>query len=226
MIRRILVLLVVVGADLASARDGLKPRAGAGDYASRASAGAVEIGAAVLSPDQVQKAFATELNRGYVVVEVGVYPGRNARIDLGPGDFRLKVAGAGESVRPAGPKAIAAVLQKKASSDREITLHPTVGVGYGTGPSYDGRGRTGGWSTGAGVGVGVGGSQAPASTDDDRKAMETELAEQQLPERVVTAPVAGYLYFPLRAPKGRQPVTYELEYDSPAGRTVLRLPGK
>ena len=103
-------------------------------------------------------------------------------------------------------------------------LYPSAGVGYESGPSYDpvyGTRRGGGVGTSVGVGVGVGDSR-PAATDRDRKTMELELGEQQLPEQVVTKPVAGYLYFPL--PTKKKGVAYELEYNGPAGKLVLSFP--
>lgn len=219
--------LLVLGAAgivvVAAARDGLAPRASVADYPAKAEAGPAAVGAALLSPDQVRKSFSTDLNSGYIVVEAGVFPKAGARVDLGPGDFMLREAGTSNTYRPVGPKAIAGVLQKRSSKDRDITLYPTVGVGYETGPDYGPYGgrRGGGWNTGVGVGVGVGGSQQPASTDADRRTMETELSEQQIPEKVITAPAAGYLYFPV-PPKARTGA-WELEYNSPAGKTVVPL---
>jgi hypothetical protein len=218
---RCLLVPVAAAALFAAGREGLKPRASAGEYAAHATAGSLTLGAVVLSQDEVRSRFSSELNRGYVVVEVGVFPKEGARVDLGPGDFMLRPAGAATGMRPAGPKAIAAVLQKGSAADREITLHPAVGVGYETGDGYDPYGRRrGGWSTSTGVGVGVGGTRPPASTDADRKTMEMELSEQQLPENVIAAPVAGYLYFPVKL---KAQAVYELEYSAGAERVVLKL---
>jgi hypothetical protein len=47
--------------------------------------------------------------------------------------------------------------------------------------------------------------------------MESELSEQQLPEKVIAAPVAGYLYLPV---KPRAGAVYELEYKT-GGETVI-----
>ena len=220
-------LLLVAAAGLWAAEpEGLKPRAAAADYPALATQQGVSIGAALLSAGEVHSAFATDLSRGYMVVEAAVYPEAGKRLDLGPGDFVLRVAGTKQVVRPAGPKTIAAVLQRSAGRDREITLYPQVGVGYESGPrGYDpatGTRRGGGVNTSVGVGVGVGDSQPPASTDQDRKTMETELAEKQLPEKTIAAPAAGYLYFPVRINK-KKPQKYELEYDGPAGRMTLPL---
>jgi hypothetical protein len=217
-------LLASLALCLPAAEPGLKPRAAVEDYPVQSSTPAVAIGAHRLSAGEVRGGFATDLSPGYVVVEVGVYPKDGKRVDLGPGDFLLRRAGTKEAVRPAGPKAIAGALQRSNAHDREITLSPTVGVGYESGPGgYDPvYGRRGGEvSTSAGVGVGVGGTQPPASTPEDRKTMELELGEQQLPEKVITAPVAGYLYFPLAEKKRRG--AYELEYDGPAGKVTLAL---
>ncbi|HWR54070.1 MAG TPA: hypothetical protein VN428_23370 [Bryobacteraceae bacterium] len=221
--RRVWIFVAACTAMFAAAKDGISPRASVSDYPAKAGQGTVEIGAALLSPAQVAGAFSTDLNRGYVVVEAGVFPKAGTTLDLGPGDFMLRIAGTSTAFRPAGPKAIAGTLQRAASKDRDITVNPSVGVGYESGGGYGPYGtRSGGWSTGAGVGVGIGSpGPQPGSTDADRRTMETELAEQQIPEKVITGPVAGYLYFPVKL-KSRN-VDWELEYNSPAGKAILRL---
>lgn len=206
---------------------GLKPAAKATEYPQNAEGKMVAIGARLLSPDQVSSAFATDLERGYVVVEVALYP-KEGKLDIGPGDFSLRLAGTDLSARAASPKLIASTLQRAASRDRDITVHPQVGVGYETGGGgYDpvyGTTRRGGWTTSTGVGVGIGGrGQGPASTDRDRKTMEAELSEQQLPETVTATAVAGYLYFPLKAKS--KTAAYDLEYDSAHGKVVLHFGG-
>lgn len=210
------ILTLALAGALAAGEPGTRPRTSAAEYPAHAFAGAVEIGAAVIPPDQVRKMFATDLSRGYVVVEVAVFPKEGGRLDLGPGDFLLRIAGTTTDARPAAPRAVAAALQRASSKDRDIALYPTVGVGYESGP-----GGYGGWNRGAGVGVGIGGNGQPPASTADRKTMETELADQQLPEKVIAAPVAGYLYFPLQAKKKN--AAYELEYRGQAGRAVIPL---
>ena len=218
-------LLVALGAVLwASDSDGIRPRAAAADYPAHTARDAVSIGADLLAPDQVRKIFVSDLHRAYVVVEVALYPSRD--LDLEWDAFQLRLSGTQKSVRPASPRAVASALQKTAPSQSDVTLYPTVGVSYESGPrTYDpatGGTRGGGWRTNAGVGVGVGvGSTRPASTEPDRRTMEIELSEKGLPEGAFSKPIAGYLYFPL-AP-GKKSSAYELEYDSPAGRVVLKL---
>lgn len=218
-------IATLAAAALAADQPGTRPRMDAADYPAHASADRVAIGAVLLSPEQVRNTFSTDLNRGYAVVEVAVYPKGGASIDLGPGDFLLRIAGTETDAPPAAPRAIAAALRKASSKDRDVALYPTVGVGYESGPRvYDpmtGGTRGGGWNTGAGVGVGIGDGRRPASSDADRKTMEAELGDQQLPEKVTTAPVAGYLYFPLATKKKN--TVYELEYQGRAGKLVIPL---
>jgi hypothetical protein len=221
--RQALILAAAAAAVFAAAKDGISPRASVSEYPAKAEEETVAIGAALLSPAQVTGAFSTDLSRGYVVVEAGVFPKAGSTVDLGPGDFMLRIAGTSTALRPAGPKAIAGALQRASSKDRDVTVNPTVGVGYESGGGYGPYGRrSGGWTTATGVGVGIGSpGRQPGSTDADRRTMETELAEQQIPEKVITGPVAGYLYFPVKL-KSRN-VDWELEYNSPAGKAVLKL---
>jgi hypothetical protein len=201
---------------------GLKPRPQPSGYPVQQSAEGAILGAALLSPGTVARTFASDLNRGYVVVEIAVYPKPGGSFEVSAQDFLLRVAGTTVTARAVRPKAVAAVLQKTAPADRDIDVYPTTGVGYETG-GYDpmtGR-RRGGWVTSTGVGVGVGGRR-PASTDRDRRTMETELSEQGLPEGKADKAVAGYLYFPMRS--GKKPVTYELQYLGPTGTVTLALP--
>ncbi|HEX8985879.1 MAG TPA: hypothetical protein VF767_10615 [Bryobacteraceae bacterium] len=213
--------LLLAAAAMAADTPGLKPKFEATGYPAHAQAPGANVGARLLTPEQVRGAFSTDLNRGYVVVEVAVYPQDGDQLDLGPGDFTLRLEGTDISARPAAPKTIAQVLSKAASGDRDIDVYPTVGVGYESGRGYDPMyGGRGGWTTGAGVGVGVGRPRG-ASTEADRKTMALELGDQQLPEKMITAPVAGYLYFPLAAKNKR--ATYILEYQGQAGRASLTL---
>jgi hypothetical protein len=162
------------------------------------------VGAALLTAEQVRHSFVSDLNRGYVVVEVSAYPKVGEPIELARHHFVLKTADGAHLARPADPKTVAAILNKTAAADREVTLYPSIEIGYESGPRvYDpatGGQRGGGLSTAAGVGVGVGPSQSGAS-EQDRSAMEIELSEKGLPEIKVSKPLSGYLYFPVSGKK-------------------------
>jgi hypothetical protein len=223
-IARLLPAAALAASLSAAEAPGIRPLATAAEYPAHVSQDGLTIGAALLTPDQVRKHFVSDIHRAYLVVEVGVYPAGPAAFRVEPDAFLLRIPGQRAS-RPASPKAVAGVLQKTAPSQSDVTVYPSVGIGYESGPRrYDpvtGDTRGGGWRTGVGVGVGVGGTR-PASTEADRKTMEIELSEKGLPEGSFSKPVAGYLYFPLPAGK-RPPAAYELEYDAPAGKLLLVL---
>ena len=73
------------------------------------------------------------------------------------------------------------------------------------------------------MGVGADPSQPrAASTDRDRDTMELELSEKGLPEGTASAPVAGYLYFPLSSTK-KTPAR-QIEYTLNGKKMILRVP--
>ena len=188
---------------LAETQDGIPPRRSAADYPAHAEVEGVAVGAALLTAEQVRHNFVSDLNRGYLVVEVSAYPNVSEGIELARHHFVLKTAEGTHLSRPADPKTVAAILNRTAGSDREVTLYPSVGIGYESGPRYDpvtGTQRVGGLSTSAGVGVGVGPSQSGAS-EQDRRTMEMELSEKGLPDIKTSKPVSGYLYFPVTGKK-------------------------
>lgn len=211
----------------AGSREGIAPRTTPADYAVQKQAGSLSLGAARLSNEQVKNSFSSDLDRGYIVVEVGIFPGQSA-VDLRRDDFVLRSSGknGADLLRPASPQTVAGVLQKKNKQAGKggVDLYPSVGVGYSTGTRdpYGNR-YPGGWDTQVGVGVGVGGNNnPPASSDADRRTMETELRDKTLPEGEQTRPVAGYLYFPIAS---KDKVSYQLEYKTPGGdKLVLPLP--
>jgi hypothetical protein len=214
MTRTALMAVATIAAFADTAARGLPPRSSASDYAAQAEDNGVRIAAEVLSSDQVQNLFATDLSK-YVVVEVAVWPKTDSQLDLSPIDFGLRTDSNRGPVRPASSRTIAAINQKRGQSRRDdIVLYPSVGVSTGT------------WGTGTHVGVGVGmggGAPGPASTDGDRRTMELELDERALPDQVITKPAAGYLFFPAAA-KSKKVQNYELHYDSDAAKIRLALP--
>lgn len=207
------VFLLLSAASQGADRQGLTPRRNPADYPSHMERHELALGAALLTPDQVKASFVSDLNRGYLVVEVSVYPAKDHFLDVMRRDFVLKSTDSQVLGRPADPGAIALSLQKAAGSDREISLYPSVGVGYESGPvGYDpvtGERRGGGLRTSAGMGVGVGRSSAGA-TEPDRSAMEIELSEKGLPEGSTDRAVSGYLYFPWKDRKKTGSLQLEL----------------
>lgn len=196
------------------AQPGLKPPPSASDYRANAVAANFQIGARLLTLDQVRSTFATDVGREYLVVEVALYPAPD--IDVRPLDFSLRVGGSQDLLRPIAPRIVAARIFRPSQRGRNVDIYPSVGVGY---DRYGGRG---GWTTMGGVGVGIGsGGRPPAGTDQDLRTMEAELGEQALPEGLRSQPVAGYLFF--SAPKRRQSVTFDLEYRPGSEQVTLQL---
>jgi hypothetical protein len=221
-----LAVVLVCGMSLASGGPkGTAPRAYPGNYPAHTERDGVGIGAMLVSQDQVRKNFASDVNRCCLVVEVAIYPGKDKPLEVSLDDFVLHVSEPVITTKPSSAKVVAASLQKKAAGDRDITVSPTTTIGYESG-GYDpvtGQRRPGGVYQGAGVGVGVGSvGPKPGSTEKDRSAMEAELSEKGLPEGTVSAPVAGYLYFPVSSKK--KDATHRLEYQLNGNKVVLQLP--
>jgi hypothetical protein len=228
------------------AADGVAPRKDVVAYPAHSERENFAIGADLLDPGQVRGAFVTELNRGYLVVEIGFFP--RGEINVSTEDFSLREAVSQKVSRPVSPKVVAGVLQKTAPDQRNVDLYPSVGVGYESGRCQEtdaagtsaerrrpcqavdpvtGRRSNGGWNTSTGVGVGVGGTR-PGATDADRKAadadrktMALELSEKELPDGKTSRPVGGYLYFPV--PRKHKNVAYDLEYNLGGDKIVLPL---
>lgn len=208
---------------VAQDRQGIEPRSTAGDYANHAVEKEISVGAALIAPEQVRHTFVTDLNRGYIVVEVGIYPVPAGKAKIALNQFLLR---SGKLVsRPAGPAEIAIILQKTGTPGHDVTLYPTAGIGYESGPPtydpYDGRTHGGGVRTMAGVGVGVGRSGPSANTEADRKTMESELTDKGLHEGEISKPAAGYLYFPVAGKKSKTP--YQLEFNFDGKKILLKL---
>lgn len=208
---------------------GVTPRASAAAYAAHGDLEEVSVGATALSPDEVRKVFATDLNHCCVVLEVGLYPDKAKNLSITRNDFSFRVAGTDLAVKPTGPKLLALSLQLILRSERDMTPHgsveTTTGLGgydparSGTGP----RGRRGGIDGSEEINLGP--DRPPTQvTEEDREFMEMELTEKGLPEGKVSAPVAGYLYFPLTKKMKKKKAVRLLEYTN-AGQTVtLTLP--
>jgi hypothetical protein len=216
---------VIVIASLAMAGPkGTLPRSSADKYALHAVREKFSIGAVTLSPEQARKQFVSDVNRCCVVVEVALYPSKDGKVDVSLNDLVLRQNNSEVGDKPASAKVVASRLQKKAEATRDISIYPSVGVGYGNG-GYDpatGTRAPGGTYKQVGVGVGIGGSgPQPGSTDKDRAAMETELMEKGLPEGTASVPVSGYVYFQVARKKNQ---TFTLEYTVNGEKVQLRLP--
>jgi len=218
---------VILASTLTAAAQGPKgteARHAATSYAAHSEVSGVAVGARLLTPKEARRAFVSDINRCCTVVEVAFYPPADRPLNLSLNDFVLKIKNADVQAKPSSATVVAASLQKKAGSDRDVTVAPYYGIGYESGRGYDPvTGRQGGGVTQTGgvmVGVGQSGPN-PASTDRDRSVMETELSEKGLPEGAASAPVAGYIYFPVSSKKNG---ARQLECKVGEEKIVLSLP--
>jgi hypothetical protein len=205
---------------------GTVPRSSADRYQSHSQSDGTSVGADILTPKQVGKAFVSDLNRCCIVVEFAFYPdkGKDPHT-LSLDDFALYVSGSDLGTKPEGATLVAAALQKKAGSGPPVAVHGGAGVGYESGtytdPNTGQPTRVHGVYTVTEVGV-SGPKPAPGSTDRDRQIMEKELDEKGLPVGKTAAPVAGYLYFSIHDRK--KDAKYQLEYNFNVEKLVLPLP--
>jgi hypothetical protein len=211
---------------LAEGPKGTEPRPAATSYSAHAELNGIAIGASLFTADQARRAFVSDVNRCCLVVEVAFYPQKGTPLNLSLNDFVLRIKDTDAATKPSSAKVLAASLQKKAGSDRDVTVSPSYGVAYQSGRGYDpvtGSAQGSGVTQTSGVLVGIGhpGPNA-ASTDKDRTAMEAELSEKGLPEGTASAPVAGYIYFPIASKK--KSANHQLEYKLGDNKVVLSLP--
>lgn len=208
-----------------AAPKGTVPRSNAARYPVHAQTDAATIGARLLSSEEARKTFVSDINHCCVVVEFAIYPEKDKPISVSLDYFTLRRSGSDTAAKPSSAKVVSAALQKSAREQRDITVSPTVGVGYGSGTVYDpatGTQRRGGVYTSTGVGVGIGSKgNVPGASEKDRAVMETELSEKGLPEGETATPVAGYLYFPISRMKK---ASYQLEYMLNGKKVKLNLP--
>ncbi len=204
---------------------GTEPRPVAASYSAHAETNGFAVGATLLTADQARHSFVSDVSRCCLVVEVAFYPPKDVPLNISLNDFVLKVKGTDVAVKPSSAQVIAASLQKKARSDRDVTVSPSHSVTYQSGHGYDPVTDTQGSGTTqtSSVIVGIGHPYPnPASTDKDRSDMEAELSEKGLPEGAASTPVAGYIYFTISSKK--KDANRQLECKLGESTIVLSLP--
>jgi hypothetical protein len=212
--------------DDSSSPRGSVPRSSADRYHSHAQSDGTSVGAEILTPKQVGKAFVSDLNRCCIVVEFAYYPSKeNVPHDLSLDDFALYISGSDIGTKPQSATLVAASLQKKAGSGLPAAVHGGATVGYESGtytdPNTGQPTRVHGVYSGTEVNVSDP-RPAPGSTERDRQIMEKELDEKGLPLGKAAVPVSGYLYFSIHDRK--KDAKYQLEYNFNGEKLVLPLP--
>jgi hypothetical protein len=211
---------------------GTRPRPDANSYPIHGHVAGANIAAVTLSSSQVKNAFGSDTYKGYIVIEVAVFPDPKDTLDLSPKDFMLRIGENGELLRPSAPSTIALSIDEKNNPTHPPEIRRPVDVTTRTTIGYDSAGtynpntgkRQGVVYAGSEVDVAPGGSTPPsprANRGPRFDDMEAELNAKALPEAQISRPVAGYLYF---IPPKKKGGAYTLDYSSDAGRLQLTLP--
>src|ERR1700749_1564275 len=109
--KAVLAALLSTAAAMA-ASPGIRPRGDAQSYPVHQDQPNFSIGAVLVAPEQAKKMFKVDLNHaGYVVVEVGIFPGPGKSGDVNPTDCFLFIASDKLSaLRPASADTFAEIV--------------------------------------------------------------------------------------------------------------------
>jgi hypothetical protein len=189
----------------------------------KASNDAVEITARAYTDQQdIKRLLGSELEETIAVVEVRLAPKPGTKLAVVRDDFELRSYKNGQRSTPFAPSQIAGSGTLVISSRGGGTGMSSQGNGPVWGPPMGGRPRRLG-GEGGGVGNTDSTTQAAAEAGRDRSdnPMLEVLEEKVLPEKEITEPLTGLLYFFLGAK--HKPKDIELFYRGPAGRLSLRF---
>jgi len=100
---------------------GLRPHASRTEYSVTCFTEDIGVGATLVSPDQVRRLFGGEVDRNYVVVEIGFYSKNHGSFDVRHADFALRNRPSRTLVKPAEMKDLEATISRPLS-----TLLPEV----------------------------------------------------------------------------------------------------
>jgi len=91
---------------------GLRPHASRTDYSVTCFTEEIGVGATLVTSDQVRRLFGGEIDRSYVVVEVGFYCKTHGAFEVRHADFALRNRPSRTLVKPADPKDVMAALSR------------------------------------------------------------------------------------------------------------------
>ena len=116
---------------------GVRPRLDRTQYAVTMFDEFLAVAAERVPAEKVRKQFGPEVDSGYLVVEVGVYPRERSPIEVRPNDFSLRISRTRDILTPQGPKEIIevgesykpAVVELSAKALPEVSAYKPV-AGY------------------------------------------------------------------------------------------------
>ncbi len=101
---------------------GLRPLASRADYAVTCFTESIGVGANLIRPEQVRNLFGADIDRDYIVVEVGFYSKTHSAFEVRHADFALRNRPSRTLVKSADPRMIGAGLPKPVNGLVEKTL--------------------------------------------------------------------------------------------------------
>jgi len=101
---------------------GLRPHVSRADYAVTCFTESIGVAATLIKPEQIRHLFGAEIDRNYIVVEVGFYSKNRSAFEVRHADFRLRNRPSRTLIKPADPKMILASLSSPVNSLVERTL--------------------------------------------------------------------------------------------------------
>lgn len=202
---------------------GTAPQPEPSRYPASAQHGELGIGARWLTDEQTRRAFAMDLHQSVLVVEVAIFPGKGAPINISRSDFAIR-SGSEKTSKPLHPRSVAMTAERPSGSGIDTDAYEQVGIGIERGERIDPvtgqREKVGGVYTSTGTGVTVR-SKGGQPTERELEAMERKLTDKGLPEGTVSSPMAGYLYFSF--PDKKKVGPYDLECRLGGAKMVLAL---
>jgi len=202
-----------------------EPKNKAADYPAHGTAGNISVGADYLV-HSIPAGNQTFLARDYLVVEVAVFPGKDAPVEIGGNTFTLRISGKNLVLSPDSPGFVAASLRYP-----DWEMHPRAEASAGVGDTGVILGRP------SAVGRFPGDPTPtqnrlpqPPRAPNDRNGIEQQeperaedvIARTALPEGATARPVSGFLYFPYKG-KTKSIKSVELIFRDKSGTVTLPL---
>jgi hypothetical protein len=185
----------------------------------------VEISGTLLSKEEMTKLFGSDLGGNIVVVRTTVRPLTEKPVKIDYDDFFLMDTDNGQRSEPYEPSQIAgtSVLVVTPTGVRNGGV-----MGDPNGPIWGGIGGMPrrGPGTGGGMGNTAGEtenkSKVETTSDSKSNPVLEALKKNILPQKEVTDPITGLLYFQIEGKKIK-PKNLELHYKTPSGRIAMRF---
>lgn len=118
---------------LNGATKGVSPRIDHTRYPVTVFNESLAVAAELMGPERVRQNFGPEVDSGYLVVEVGVYPREKNQIDIRQSDFRLRISRR-SMLKPAAPQAMGEALHRMELAEKAlpevVTYKPVAGYLY------------------------------------------------------------------------------------------------